>query len=242
MFKTKLEIRSLWAKNCMAKADKQNWSEIKNILWPLRVRSDQNVSFVGEIEGILRFLRSFIVWKGGNRGLVSFSHLFSLFPSLPPFPPPAFCKSTPYHTLWEYIAAIFEFVRFISYVTCNRESDGESETILCSHVLFLTWLVAAWPKIYHCTIFGLLLDNSLTSALLAVQKTLNLTRAALSPLKAIVLVNLKHFFPPSIFWKMQHSHSRYQRTTSNLIRINLKSTLRFSNQWPLEGVMYINLW
>ena len=41
---------------------------------------------------------------------------------------------------------------------------------------------------------------------------------------------------------MQHSHSRHQKTTSNLLRINLKGKLRFSNGWPLEGAMYINLW
>ena len=41
---------------------------------------------------------------------------------------------------------------------------------------------------------------------------------------------------------MQHSHSRHHKTTSNLLRINLKGTLRFSNEWPLEGAMYINLW
>ena len=33
----------------------------------------------------------------------------------------------------------------------------------------------------------------------------------------IVLVDLNEF--SSIFWKVQHSHSRYQKTTSNLLRI-----------------------
>ena len=33
---------------------------------------------------------------------------------------------------------------------------------------------------------------------------------------------------------MQHSHSRHQKTTSNLLRINLKGKLRFINEWPLE--------
>ena len=39
----------------------------------------------------------------------------------------------------------------------------------------------------------------------------------------IVLVDLNEF--PSIFQKVQHSHSRQQKTTSNLIRINLKGIL-----------------
>ena len=46
----------------------------------------------------------------------------------------------------------------------------------------------------------------------------------------------------SVFWKVQHSHSRHQKTTSNLYRINLKGRLRVSNEWSLEGAMYINLW
>ena len=56
----------------------------------------------------------------------------------------------------------------------------------------------------------------------------------------IVLVNLNEF--SSIFWKVQHSHSQHQKTTSNLCRITLKGTLRFSNGQPLEGAMYIHLW
>ena len=52
-----------------------------------------------------------------------------------------------------------------------------------------------------------------------------------------VLVNLNEF--PSIFQTVQHSHSRYQETTSNLPRINLKGKFRFNSSRPLEGAMYI---
>ena len=45
-----------------------------------------------------------------------------------------------------------------------------------------------------------------------------------------------------IFQKVQHSHSRHQKTTSNFLRINLKGNLRFIHSWPLEGAMYITLW
>ena len=47
---------------------------------------------------------------------------------------------------------------------------------------------------------------------------------------------------PSIFQKVQHSHSRQQETTSNLLRIYLNCKLRFNNSWPLEGAMNITLW
>ena len=40
----------------------------------------------------------------------------------------------------------------------------------------------------------------------------------------IVLVDLNEF--PSIFQKVQHSHSRHQKTTSTLLRINLKGKLK----------------
>ena len=46
----------------------------------------------------------------------------------------------------------------------------------------------------------------------------------------------------TIFQALQHSHSRHQKTTPNLFRINWKGKLRFSNPWPLEGAMYITLW
>ena len=40
--------------------------------------------------------------------------------------------------------------------------------------------------------------------------------------------------------KVQHSHSRHQKTTSNLLRINLKGRLRFNNySWPPKGAMYM---
>ena len=47
---------------------------------------------------------------------------------------------------------------------------------------------------------------------------------------------------PSIFQKVQHSHSRHQKTTSTLLRINLEGILKFNEIWPLEGAMYITLW
>ena len=55
----------------------------------------------------------------------------------------------------------------------------------------------------------------------------------------IVLVNLNEFL--SFFQKVQHSHSRHQKTTSNFLRINLKGILKFNEIWPLEGAtcMYI---
>ena len=46
---------------------------------------------------------------------------------------------------------------------------------------------------------------------------------------------------PSIFQKVQHSHSRHQKTTSNLPRINLKGILQFNEIWPQEGAMYITI-
>ena len=54
--------------------------------------------------------------------------------------------------------------------------------------------------------------------------------------------NWMHFHQS--FWKCSiiTPESRHQKTTSNLLRINLNVTLRFSNEQPLEGVMYINIW
>ena len=57
---------------------------------------------------------------------------------------------------------------------------------------------------------------------------------------SIVLVDLNEF--PSIFLKMQHSPSRHQKTTSNILRINLKAIFKFNEIWSLEGAMYITLW
>ena len=61
--------------------------------------------------------------------------------------------------------------------------------------------------------------------------------------EAIVLVDLNEY--PSIFQKVQHSYSRHQKTTSNLLRINLKGIVKFNEIWPLEGAtcmyMYITL-
>ena len=57
---------------------------------------------------------------------------------------------------------------------------------------------------------------------------------------SIVLVNSNKF--PSVFQKVQHSHSRHQKTTSNLLRINFNGKLRLNKIWPIEGAMYITLW
>ena len=54
------------------------------------------------------------------------------------------------------------------------------------------------------------------------------------------MVDLNKF--PSIFQTVQNSHSRHQKTTSNLLRINLKGILKFNEIWPLEGAIYITLW
>ena len=35
---------------------------------------------------------------------------------------------------------------------------------------------------------------------------------------------------------------RHQKTTSNLLRINLKGILKFNEIWPIEGAMYITMW
>ena len=55
----------------------------------------------------------------------------------------------------------------------------------------------------------------------------------------IVLVDLDEF--PSIFQKVQHFHSRYQKTTSTLLRINLKGKFIFNHSWPGEGAIYITM-
>ena len=44
----------------------------------------------------------------------------------------------------------------------------------------------------------------------------------------------------SIFQKVQHSHSRHQKTPSNLLRINSNNKLMVNKIWPLEGALYIN--
>ena len=59
-------------------------------------------------------------------------------------------------------------------------------------------------------------------------------------LDTIVLVDLNEF--PSFFQKVWHSHSRHQKTTSNLLRINLNDILKFNEIWPLEGAMYVTRW
>ena len=43
----------------------------------------------------------------------------------------------------------------------------------------------------------------------------------------------------SIFWKVQHSHSRHQKTASDLCRITLKGRLRVSSEQSLKGAVYI---
>ena len=57
---------------------------------------------------------------------------------------------------------------------------------------------------------------------------------------SIVLVDWNDL--SSIFWEVHHSHSRHQKTTSNLLRINVKGKLRFNHSWPLEGIVCITLW
>ena len=56
---------------------------------------------------------------------------------------------------------------------------------------------------------------------------------------SIVLVDLNKV--SSIIWKVQQSHSRCQKTTSNLLGITLKGRLRVSNEQSSEGAMYINI-
>ena len=46
---------------------------------------------------------------------------------------------------------------------------------------------------------------------------------------------------PSIFQKVKHSHSRHQKTISNLLRINLKGILQFNETWPLEGATVLSV-
>ena len=49
-------------------------------------------------------------------------------------------------------------------------------------------------------------------------------------------------FVNALIPQVQHSHSRHQKTTSTLLRINLKGILKFNEVWPLEGAtcMYSN--
>ena len=54
---------------------------------------------------------------------------------------------------------------------------------------------------------------------------------------SIVLVDLNEF--SSIFSKVQQPHSKLQKTTSNVLRITLMGRLRVSNEWLLEGALYI---
>ena len=56
-----------------------------------------------------------------------------------------------------------------------------------------------------------------------------------------LLVDLNEF-PSLQYFKKCSIHtleSRHQKTTSNLLRINLKGILQFNETWPLEGAMYI---
>ena len=55
----------------------------------------------------------------------------------------------------------------------------------------------------------------------------------------IVLVDLNEFL--SIFQKVHYSHSRHQKTTSNLLTIHLNGKLTFGSGSPQEGALYINL-
>ena len=44
----------------------------------------------------------------------------------------------------------------------------------------------------------------------------------------------------SVFLKVQHSHSRHQKTTSDLLKLNLRGTFRFSNERPLSRWSYVH--
>ena len=54
-----------------------------------------------------------------------------------------------------------------------------------------------------------------------------------------VLMDLNKF--PSIFQKVQHSHSKHKKRTSNLLKFDLKGKLWFNKIWPLEGGRFITL-
>ena len=61
--------------------------------------------------------------------------------------------------------------------------------------------------------------KSLVNHAVKLAKRWKISSTAFTPkFKAIVLVDLNEF--PSIFQKVQHSHSRDQKTTSNLLIIN----------------------
>ena len=44
-----------------------------------------------------------------------------------------------------------------------------------------------------------------------------------------------------VILKVQHSHSRPQKATTDLLIINLKGKLWFNKIWPLEGAMYTHV-
>ena len=56
---------------------------------------------------------------------------------------------------------------------------------------------------------------------------------------SIVLVNLYEVW--NLLKSAAFSLKTSEKTTSNILRINLKGRLGVSNEWSLEGAMYINL-
>ena len=56
---------------------------------------------------------------------------------------------------------------------------------------------------------------------------------------SIVLVNLNEVW--NLLKSAAFSLKTSEKTTSNIVRINLKGRLGVSNEWSLEGAMYINL-
>ena len=97
------------------------------------------------------------------------------------------------------------------------------------HILYITFVLPFFP--YQTKKSCLLLDtNSLRHVIFKAIKKYS-----------TVLADLNEF--SSIFCKRQHSHSRHQKTISNLHRIISQGRLRVSNKKSLEGAlyMYINL-
>ena len=57
-----------------------------------------------------------------------------------------------------------------------------------------------------------------------------------------VLVDFNEF--SSVFWKVLHSHSRHpsENNLKHPAYNHFKDSMKISNEWSLEGGMYINLW
>ena len=60
---------------------------------------------------------------------------------------------------------------------------------------------------------------------------------------AVPLVSVLQTCSSRMFvFKVYLSHSSYQKTTADFLRITLKGSMRVGNEWSLEGAMYVNLW